>query len=80
MQTYIITFTDPRRGQTYLEKLSFFGFPYETNEKAKAYQYTNKDTAYRHANIFNINLRFAYKQNGVPEDAQTFCKVETLNK
>jgi hypothetical protein len=79
MAKYIIKITDARRGQMYLEKLSFFGFPEETREKEKAYQYINAGTANRHAALLNSNLRFCYQQNGVPADKQTFYNVETIN-
>ena len=79
MAKYIIKITDARRGQMYLEEFSFFGFPYETPQKEKAYQYTNAGTANRHAALLNSNLRFCYQQNGVPADKQTFYNVETVN-
>ncbi len=78
MEKYIIKINDTRRGQTYLEKFSFFGFPYETAEKEKAYQYINAGTANRHAALLNLNLRFCYQQNNVPQEKQYFYTVETL--
>lgn len=80
MEKYIIKITDARRGQMYLEKLSFFGFPHETAEKEKAYKYTNKETANRHAAVLNQNLRFCYQQNAVPAEKQTFYNVETVHE
>ena len=80
MQTffYIISISENNK-KSYFQELTANGMPFETKERKSAHKFSTAQDAHKYAAAFNSNLRFAYKQNGVPADKQYFYNVETIS-